>query len=457
VIRAQESLGIDWQPDGLRAVRLERRLGRIRWRGAVAVPRAGDSPPGTELAALGPVSGAVVLGLPGGQGFVRRLALPAENPGLLRPLLEFELERHLPLPAEKLAFDFAVLGRGPGNRWDLLLAAAPRQTLETAAEALSLGGVRPVRATLTPVAVAALATWAGAPPGPGLVVEAGRGSTIRAEVLEAGRTLWQGERPLTGRSAGEREAIRALAEEARTAAPVRWVLWMGEGGSEPLAAWAGEAGLPCLDPFRRLHGVPAGVDPAYTAAVALALQGLGQGRWRLNLLSPFLPRARRPRQGWTAAVAAVLLASLGAGVWLNEFRLERRALERHLAKLEQLHPQVQVVEAEARRTAALRRLVEALERTNREPAKLALLGELTLLTPRDTWLTRLTYKRGEIEISGYSSSAQELIPRIETSPRFQQAGFSGTIEREGGKERFTIRTRLREPGAAGPGPRAERR
>lgn len=443
MIRAQESLGIDWQPDGLRAVRLERRLGRLHWRGAVAVPRAGDSPPGAGLAALGPVPGAVVLGLPGRQGFVRRLTLPAENPGLLRPLLEFELERHLPLPAEKLAFDFSVLGLGPGNRWDLLLAAAPRQTLEAAAEALTLGGVRPTGATLRPVALAALAAWAGAPPGPGLVVEAGRG-TLRGEVLEGGHALWQGERPLPGRAEGERAgAIRALAEEARKDAPLRWALWAGEGEGEPLAAWAGEAGLACPDPFARLHGVPAGADPAYTAAVALALQGLGQGPWRVNLLAPVLSPPRRALRARSAVGAAVLLALLGAGLWLNDYRLERRALAKNLAKLEQIEPEVQAVEAEARRSAALRRLIEALERANREPSKLALLGELTLLTPRDTWLTRLTYKRGELEIAGYSGSAQELIPRLEASPRFQQAGFSGTIEREGGKERFTIRTRLR--------------
>ena len=79
----------------------------------------------------------------------------------------------------------------------------------------------------------------------------------------------------------------------------------------------------------------------------------------------------------------------------------------------------------------------------REPSKLALLGELTQVTPRHTWLTRFTYRRGEVELTGYSPSTQELIPRLEGSPHFRQASFFGPIEREGDQERFTIRARVR--------------
>lgn len=438
--RPRESLGIDWRPDAIRAVRLERRLGGVRWREAVTLPREGEV--GARLGArLGPVAGAVVVGLPGREGFLRRPALPAEDPSLLRPLVEFDVERHVPLPVEKLAFDFTVLGRGEGNRWDLLLAAAPRQAVEASVETLAGGGVRPSGVTLTPLAIAGVAALAGAPPGPGLAVEAARGA-LRAEVLEAGRSLWQQEQPLPRVEADLTPALRALGEEARRAVRVRWVLWMGEGPREPIATWAREAGLACLNPFKGLRGAPAHADPAYTAALALALQGLGMGPWRLNLLAPSAPAPRQALGVRAAAGALLLAAGLGAGIWLNEYRLDRRALAKDLAKLERLAPRVRVVEAESGQAAALRRLLEELARVEREPSKLALLRELTVLTPRHTWLTRLTYRRGELEIAGYSGSPQEMIPRLEASLRFQQAGFSGTIEREGSQERFTIRARL---------------
>lgn len=444
MIRVRESTGVEWRPEGLRVVRLERRPGSIRCREALALPWEGDPPLGERLlAALGPTAGPVVLGLPGRQGFLRRLTLPAEDPSLLRSLLEFELERHLPLPVEKLRFDFTVLGRQGAHLWELLLAAAPRHPVDAAVEALSLGGIRPTGATLTPVAIAAVAAMAGAPPGPGLVVEATRDS-LRGEVLETCCPLWQHDQPLPrGRERELTEAIRALGDEACQAAPMTWVLWMGEGEREPLETWARQAGLVCLDPFRRLRGAPAVLDATHTAAVGLALQGLGRGPFRLDLLSPTLPPSRRILWVRSAIGAALFLALLGAGLWLSDYRLERRALAKNLAKIQRLGPQVRAVEAEVHRAVGTRRLVEELEKVSHEPSKVALLRELTLLAPRDTWLTRLTYRRGEVEIAGYSGSAQEMIPRLEASRLFRQAGFSGAIEREEGRERFAIRVRLR--------------
>jgi general secretion pathway protein L len=385
----------------------------------------------------------VVLGLPGHQGFLRQLAIPAEDPSLLRRLIEFDLERHLPLPVEKLYFDFALLGRRRGTMWSLLLAASPKQTVEAAVEQLLGGGIRPTAATLAPVAIASLAAMAGAPPGPGLTVEKAEG-VLRGEVLEVGRSLWQHERPVSGE--GEREwteALRALGEEARRASPLAWVLWLGEGAREPVEAWTRQAGLTFLNPFAPLRGASAQADFSYAAAAALALQGLGLGAWRLNLLSPTVFPSRRTVQMRIAAGAALLLVIFGAAGWLNAYRLERRALAKNLAKIQRLAPEVQAVEADARRIAEIRRLIEGLDGTRREPSKLVLLRELTLLVPRHTWLTRITYKRGEIEIAGYSSSSQEVVPRLEGSPLFRQASFAGSVEREGSQERFTIRARTR--------------
>ncbi len=442
MIRLRESIGIEWRPHGIRAVKLERRLGATRWIGAVDLPRDGEPSLGERLRqALGPVRGSVVLGLPGDQGFVRQLAIPAEDPSLLRRLLEFDLERHLPLPAEKLYFDFALLGRRRGTLWNLLLAATPKQTVEAAVEQLLAGGIRPTAATLAPVAIRSLAAMAGAPPGPGLTVEMADG-VLRGEVFEAGRSLWQHERPVSGEEEREwTEALRALGEEARRASPLAWVLWLGEGAQEPVGAWTRQAGLRFLKPFAPLRGASAQAE--YTAAAALALQGLGLGPWRLNLLSPAVLPSRRTVWMRTAAGVALLLVIFGAAGWLNAYRLERRALAKNLAKIGRLAPEVQAVEADARKIAEVRRLIEGLEGTRHEPSKLVLLRELTLVTPRHTWLTRITYRRGEVEIAGYSSSPQEMIPQLEASPLFEQAGFSGSIEREGSQERFVIRARTR--------------
>lgn len=443
-MQPKESIGIEWRTDSLRAVKLRRGLGGARWVAAVNLPRDGESPLGEGLVAgLGPVKGPVVLGLPGAQGFVRRLTIPAEDPALLRRILDFQLDRHIPLPTEKVAFDFARLGRKEGALWDLLLVATPKQILETAVESLRSVGIPPTSATLTPVAVASLAGLSGAPPGPGLLVEVASG-LLRGEVLDSGRSMWRGERPCAGTSDHAlAQNLSAVGGEARRVSPIAWALWMGEGVREPFEKWAGEVKLRVLDPFRVLRGARGQAAPIYTGAVALALQGLGLGARRLDLLNPTALPSKRALRLRNAAAIALGLAVIGAGWWLNAYRLERSALARHLAEIRRLAPEVQALEAEAREIADTRRLIEGLEAARREPSKLVLLRELTLLIPRHTWLTRITYKRGEMEIAGYSSSPQEVIPRLESSALFQQATFAGSIEREGAQERFTIRARLK--------------
>lgn len=442
MIRRRESVGIEWRSEGIRAVKVERGFGALRLKGAVTLPRDGESAlGGALLAALGPARDSVVIGLPGRQGFLRQLQLPAKDPSLLRRVLEFDLERHLPIPAEKLCFDFAPGGR-TGSLWTLLLGAVPKQFVEAAVEPFALDGIRPTGATLVPAAAAAAAALTGAPRGRGLMLEADE-RVLGGQLVDAGRVVWQDERAL-GSSLEEDllEAARALVRAAPRTVPITWTLWMGKGPREPIERWAREESLACLTVGSRVRGAAA-LDPTYTAALALALQGVGLGPWRLNLLNPAALPSRRTTWLRGAAVAALALALLGAGWWFNSYRLERRALAKNLAKIEWLAPQAQALEAEARRGTEVRRLVEGLETARRGPSKITLLRELTVLIPRHTWLTRVSYKRGEVELSGYSSSPQEVIPRLEASPLFQQASFTGSIEREGGQERFTIRVRLR--------------
>ena len=76
------------------------------------------------------------------------------------------------------------------------------------------------------------------------------------------------------------------------------------------------------------------------------------------------------------------------------------------------------------------------------PSKLSLLERLSQALPKDTWLTNIKFKKGEMEIKGFSPSASKLIPLIEQSPRFKKTGFVGSIIKEPMGEKFTIRAKL---------------
>lgn len=443
MIRSRVCLGIEWRPEGARVVRLEHRLGRVRVCDARTVLAEGDAPFGERLrGALGQPPADVVLGFPARRGFLRRLELPARDRTLLRQMLELDLDRHLPLPVDKVAFDFALLGKGEAGRWQLLLAALPKTVLETAITPVQEAGAAVTGATPCTPALQALAEWSGAPDGPGLVMECAAGR-LSAEVIEAGRPVWRGERAVDAHPPATIEAVRALGDEAWRAATPRWGLWLGEGLGEPFLTWAREVGLVCVSPLRRLSVKEGAWDPAFTTAAAVALTGLRPGPWSLNLVAPAVPLSRHAVLRRTAAALLLVGVSLGGGVWTAGLVRDRMELARSRARIQVLAPEVRLLEENAKKVAAMGRLAAVMAQGSREISKVALLRELGALIPKNTWLTTLTYRHGEVELSGYSTSAQELIPRLEASPLIKQAGFSGGIELTRGRERFTIRATLR--------------
>lgn len=68
------------------------------------------------------------------------------------------------------------------------------------------------------------------------------------------------------------------------------------------------------------------------------------------------------------------------------------------------------------------------------------LKELTLVIPKDAWVTSINYKKRDIQVEGVAGKAAELIPLIESSPLFKDTKLLSAITRDpgSGKERFRI-------------------
>jgi general secretion pathway protein L len=106
-----------------------------------------------------------------------------------------------------------------------------------------------------------------------------------------------------------------------------------------------------------------------------------------------------------------------------------------------------------RRAAELRvagaREAEALERLRREaPQPVEILNELTRVLPDTAWLTDLRLEEGRVDLTGQARSASELLALIERSPLFVDAALAApvVVEAQDGRERFSLRARLRAGG-----------
>lgn len=409
-----------------------------------------------ELEARGIARRSAALGLPRAVVTVKPLELPPVT-GEVREMVRFDLERHLPFPADEAPFDFIELPRDPtrpatgadGKR--VLITAAERRTIEGALRIAEDAGLRPESLTVAAHDLISL-------------VELGRRErVVWVHHAHGGVELLflQGRALVLSRAALVTDEASVAEEIARSLGVVGWpgldAVWVSGDVMPPPAG--GETALHRLGalvtepPYsrraRRLlesHGGPL----SGTALLALALASR-RGAPPLDLL----PQALRPRritrpQALTAALAAVTLALMVTALLAPSYR-ESRRLAAIDAELARLGPETRAVEGILRELERKRRLlttVDALESGTVRP--LPILRDLTELLPQDAWLTTLSLDTKSVEMTGQAGSASSLIPLLENSPWLERVEFASPVTRGREREQFRIRAAW-EGRAAAPG------
>jgi general secretion pathway protein L len=103
---------------------------------------------------------------------------------------------------------------------------------------------------------------------------------------------------------------------------------------------------------------------------------------------------------------------------------------------------VQKQRSEMKRLEAETKSTEDLVR--RRDMNLEALRELTAILPNDTFLSVYSNKDGTIQISGSSTAAPDLIPKLEKSALFKDVQQRGQVFRDAqtGKDRFIFEMKL---------------
>ena len=385
----------------------------------------------------------VAIGLPRSAATVKPIDLPAVN-GETRDMIRFELERHLPFPAEDAPFDYSVLpadtnGAASGTEAArrVLIVAADRRVVEGALRIAEEAHLRPV--SITVAAHNLLALVGRVKPGRFLWLHRA-GDRLEALLLSGAMLVLS--RSLPGSEAAIADEVR------RTMDAAHWKtcdeMWVS---GDPLSSAAhGELAAlgvsVCEPPYtaqarRQLAAVTDGPRGDVELALAVALGGRARP---LELLpEPLRPRRFTRPQIITAGMgAAVVLLAIGA-LLAPGFRENRRlsALNAQVARLE---PDVRAVEKIVQELERKRRLidtVQSIETNSMRP--LPVLRELTELLPPDAWLTTLSLDAKGVELTGQAAAAAALIPILENSPRLERVEFSSPVTRGRDREQFRIR------------------
>ena len=407
-----------------------------------------------ELDARNLVARKVAIGLVRSAVTVKPIELPSIG-GETHEMVKFELERHLPIPADDAAFDFVPLPSEPepdgtpseGRR--VLIAAADRRVIEVALRVCEEAKLRPVSITVAAHDLVSLVTterqqrvaWLHR-----------TGDVIDLLLLQGPDLVWSRSFPAADDETLVNETRRSLIGALWRECDAVWV--SGDGAA---AAAMLDLGVPVSDPpwteaaQRNLADLG---DPRGAAELAVATA------WRRGIRPlDLIPAAIKPRrftrqEKLTGAALAVTVVLALVALLLPGFR-EGRRLARLNAEIARIDPEVKTVERAARELERKRQLIATLEKAGTGALQpLPMLRELTEIIPGDAWITYLAFDSKGVELTGQAGAASTLIPLLENSPRLERVEFASPVTRGRDKEQFRIRASWEAPSAAAQAPPA---
>ena len=390
----------------------------------------------------------VAIGLARSAVTVKPIELPAVAGGT-QDMVKFELERHLPIPADDAAFDFVPLppeadGEGAtseGKR--VLIAAADRRLIDAALRLAEEAKLRPVSITVAAHDLLAL-------------VETDRRHRV-AWLHRTGDTadllLLHGPMVVFSRSFAAADDATLNAETRRSFAGARWrtcdAIWVSGDGAA--AAPLLDLGIPISDPpwtSRAQRHLAQVAEPRGALELAVATASNRSIR-PLDLIPPAIKPRRFTRAEMMTAGALLATVLLALAALLVPGFVESRRLARLNGEIARIDPDVRAVERVARELDHRRQLlgtVEKISTTALQP--LAVLRELTEILPSDAWVTYLAFDAKGVEMTGQAGAASNLIPLLENSPRLERVEFASPVTRGRDREQFRIRAAWEAPAPA---------
>jgi Tfp pilus assembly protein PilN len=382
----------------------------------------------------------VCLAVSADMGFVRQVVFPRAASENLAQVVAYELDRLLPLSADRLFYDFQVQEE-TATEVHLLLMALPRNRVEDCLQLVTEAGLRPLAVQLAPVAASNAFAGCGRPmPGSWLLLHLSDGAL---ELLNLQNGVVHSY--YSGRNLGKTELSRTILTHighiSDAGATPQTLCLYGSHKSDFNVGVLQQHNLEIISPN---HLVITGFLPetspdAALPSVGAALTCLGNVLLGINLLPPV--ERTSVKLGRFSTTAILLVVFLGVFLlWgfsaLIHTPVELYRLNRQIA---QLTPEATQVKNLLQESQALAGQMESLRKIGQSPDKLKILKDLTQLIPDNTWLSNLRLSKQQLDMSGMSQSASDLIPRLDKSGWLKKTEFASPIVTDANKiEHFKI-------------------
>lgn len=386
----------------------------------------------------------VVLCLPRQHAFVSRLVIPETARGSLDQVVEYEIERLLPLPKDEIYYDCLTYGMGgEERRLGVVILAIPRRVVDEYLTILEKARVRPQMVTLSSAALMSAATYCvPLADGPNVLVAKENGavelSFIEKKHLIASHLFSHAQAP---NEAVLTDLIAQGITRNLPGTPVEEV---------PIFVWPANGSVPLpASPEHDLHALALSrfaateMEPFPSAslpALGAALQAVGEDAVGVNLLPPE-KRARREKTFSPLTLGLISLILLLAIVWPISVVVQQRRILNLVGQREaELEPSVRQVQEQE---TEMNRLLERLKLVDESTQKrvVPLLRNLSEVIPTDVYVTSFRYKEGDVEVSGVAAAsrpASELVGLLEGSPCLRNVAPKAPFTKTAQGETFTL-------------------
>ena len=139
----------------------------------------------------------------------------------------------------------------------------------------------------------------------------------------------------------------------------------------------------------------------------------------------------------------VALALAGAALWLP-LELDRRTADAAASRLAEAKAMEASLSAELEARAPLAAAARSIQNTGAQA--LPILSEITAVLPLDSWLDRIDWRDGRVQISGHARAAADIAGQLAQIPRFAAIDYDAPVTRDSdGLERFSLLLQLAVP------------
>lgn len=322
------------------------------------------------------------LGVPSSMAIVRMLTFPLAVKDNLRQAVKYEMERYLPLPADKLYYDLYVVSEDRQNqKMQVLLAAVKKSDL--------------------------------------------------APYVDMIEDLGQGVSGISLAGAGLRNTLYRLHPENLSEEPDAEAGIISGKEVQNNAIDTSSLGIPSKE---------------YAAAYGLALAGIEKNAVSINFLPENMrkrPGKLGIYMFWVLAGMLVLsLGFLSASFFLSR-QMETEQMEKELGLLKN---DVREIQEMKKQFFSIRDKITYINTIRMQtPPVVEMIKELTQVIPDGAWVHNFRLKDESIQIDGEADSASDLVTMIEGSRLFENTEFLSPITRnKEEKERFRIGMKVRQ-------------